>query len=501
LSQPIHRERNILLVDPDEAFSQVLQTVLGSAYCLNRVPDVEEGVAHLDDRDLDVVLLNLDLPPKGGSGQDSRELLKAAAERAVPPPVIVYSWDSRPDRALEAFQLAAADFLQQPLDIRELKFALDAAHRRTKLTRDLAAAKSLVQSPRVDGLLGNSRAMEQVNDIIHKVADVATTVLITGESGTGKGVVAQAIHSLSLRADRPFVAFSPCALPESLIEDELFGHERGAFTGANQMRRGRFEEANGGTIFLDEIGDLALPLQTKLLRVLQERSLERLGSNVGHPVDVRVVCATSRNLEKMVKEGTFREDLYFRISVVRIHMPPLRERAEDVPLLAEYFLHMFAKAHNKRARSLSTGFLNALAGHSWPGNIRELQNVIERSLVLANGNVQLGVEDLPQELRRLSVAACVPTGSFHEGVRSFKRELVRSALRMHSGNRLRAAQELRISRCYLHRLLNQLHIKEAENVEAEAETVRPARRRSVANSGLHSAAKNEEPVKIGSQVA
>src|SRR5438270_13010797 len=211
------------------------------------------------------------------------------------------------------------------------------------MTGVLAAAQQMLGSRRVDGLLGTSTAMDRVNDVIHKVAGVFTTVLITGESGTGKGLVAKAIHQLSQRANKPFVAFSVCSFPESLIDDELFGHERGAFTGASQGRRGRFEEANGGTIFIDEIGDLALPLQTKLLRVLQERTVDRLGSNVSRPVDVRVIFATNRNLEQMVEEGTFREDLYFRISVVKIPIPALRERADDVPLLADYFLRAFAK--------------------------------------------------------------------------------------------------------------------------------------------------------------
>ena len=280
-------------------------------------------------------------------------------------------------------------------------------------------------------------------------------------------MVAEAIHRLSPRADRPFVAFSPCALPESLIEDELFGHEKGAFTGAVQLRRGRFEEAKGGTIFIDEIGELALPLQAKLLRVLQGRAIERIGSNLPHSVDVRILCATSRNLEKMVQEGTFREDLYFRISVVKIHMPPLRERIDDIPLLAEFFLKGFAKNHNKAARSLAPGFLAALASHRWPGNVRELQNIIERSVVLANGTAQLGVDDLPPEVRDIAIGDQVTmgTGYFHEAVRNFKRDLVRSALRLHGGNKLRAAQELRISRCYLHRLLHQLQILEDEIAE------------------------------------
>ena len=421
---------------------------------------MQDGIAQLDGKELQVVLLNLDLGEGHSSLEHSFGLLEEAARHPAAPAVIAYSWDTRREKAVEALQHGAVDFLEQPLDVQALKVALDGAYRRATLARDLAAAQKFLASTRVEGLLGNSDAMEQVNEIVGKVAPVHTSVLITGESGTGKGVVARAIHNMSQRAAKPFVAFSACAFPESLIEDELFGHEKGAFTGAIQTRRGRFEEAKGGTIFLDEIGDLALPLQAKLLRVLQEKSLERLGSNAAQPVDVRVICATSRNLEKMVQEGTFREDLYFRISVVRIHMPPLRARSEDIPLLAEYFLRMFAKAHNKPGRNLTPGFLSSLARHDWPGNVRELQNVIERSLVLANGNMHLGVQDLPPELKGLKISEEISGGAFQDAVRSFKRELVRSALRMHSGNKLKAARELGISRCYLHRLLNQLSITE-----------------------------------------
>jgi DNA-binding NtrC family response regulator len=458
LPNPKCQASRILLVDPDEAFAQALQQVLGSSYTVRRVSDPAGAIGLLDTNHADVVLLNLDLNSGKPLLNDSFSLLQASSERVSAPPVIVYGWESR-QRAVEAFQHGAVDFLEQPLDVHALKFVLDSAYRRASLARDLALARQFLTSTRVEGLLGNSKAMEQVHDVINKVAGVQTSVLITGESGTGKGIVARAIHNLSPRANKLFVAFSACAFPESLIEDELFGHEKGAFTGASQMRRGRFEEAKGGTIFLDEIGDLALPLQAKLLRVLQERSLERLGSNVPQPIDVRIICATSRNLEKMVQEGTFREDLYFRISVVKIPMPALRQRAQDIPLLAEYFLKMFAKAHNKQARGLTPGYLSALARHHWPGNVRELQNIIERSLVLADGHEHLGVKDLPPELRDLTVSEEVVGGTFHETIRSFKRELVRSTLRMHSGNKLKAAKELGISRCYLHRLLNQLKIE------------------------------------------
>jgi len=455
-------QKRILLIDSDEAFGDVLQEVLGDGYVLSQHRSVDTAVADRVSHEFSVVLLNMDIPDHTKPNiLDS--LLRFSSERATDIPVIAYGTDKRRQQAVEAFRAGAFDFLEQPLDIQALKFALDRPWRRVGLVRELADAHRALCSGHVDGLLGHAKAMEETNSVIRKVAGVSTSVLITGESGTGKGVVAQAIHRLSPRSKKPFVAFSACSFPDSLVEDELFGHEKGAFTGAFQSRRGRFEEANGGTIFLDEIGDLSVPVQTKLLRVLQERTVERLGSNVSHPIDARVICATSRNLEQMVRQGTFREDLFFRISVVRIQMPPLRERSEDIPLLAEYFLRKFAKVHQKVARGFTPGFLSALTRHNWPGNIRELQNVVERCLVLADGHEVLGAKDLPPELWTFGAPEHdVPTDSFHEAVQGFKRELVRSALRMHSGNKQRAARELGISRCYLHRLLNQFGMNGSE---------------------------------------
>lgn len=457
-------ENRILVVDSDDAFSRVLTGVLGVGYYLQNVTSIEGAITQLENDEIDVLLVNLDQPSGKSGSKTASDLLEAAALVPMAPPVIVYGWDARRTEGLEAFRRGALDVFDQPLDVRALKFALDRAATRAGLERDLAAAQAaLFRKNNLEGLIGHSRCMQTVNEVVRKVAGVFTNVLITGESGTGKELVARAIHRLSPRADKPFAAFSPCALPDTLMEDELFGHEKGAFTGATQVRRGRFEEAKGGTIFLDEIGDLALPVQAKLLRVLQERTVERLGSNIPVPVDVRIICATSRNLEKMVREGTFREDLYFRISVVKIGLPPLRERGDDVPVLAEHFLRMFAKTHGKQLRGFTPAFLSAIASYSWPGNVRELQNVMERSLVLANGSELLGVEDLPPELRGLVIADTpVPLGSFHQAIRGFKRELVKSALRLHNGNKLKAARELRISRCYLHRLLNQLNIHDVE---------------------------------------
>ena len=458
--------KRVLLVDPDAAFGNVLEEVLGAeGYSIRQVLSPESALPELHNGLSDVVLLNVDRWTQ--ESQANRQILRAAADLPVSFPIISFGWAKHSKAALEVFQHGALDFLEQPLDVQELKFAINRACRRSEMARELAAAQRLLTSARVEGLLGNSKSMARVHDVVHKVAGVFTTVLITGESGTGKEVVANAIHHMSARATKPFVAFSVCSFPDSLIDDELFGHERGAFTGANQARRGRFEEANTGTIFIDEIGDLALPLQAKLLRVLQERTVERLGSNQPRQVDVRVICATNRNLEQMVREGTFREDLYFRISVVKVPLPPLRERAEDIPLLAEYFLRMFAKLHKKQQRNMTPGFLSALSRHPWPGNVRELQNVIERSIVLANEQERLGVDDLPPELQTLSISDELPKGSFHDAVKGFKRELVRSALAMHSGNKLKAAKELGISRCYLHRLLNQLNVLEGAASEAE----------------------------------
>ena len=465
--------RKVLLIDAEEAFGRVLQPLLGHDYLLLQESSATSAIAAFDTVTIDAILINLDIPEP----EESSRLLQAATNRELPLPVIAYSWEASRQKLLKAFKEGAFDTLSQPLDVQQLRFALDRACRRATMARELAEARRLLGTNRVEGLLGNSKPMDRVCDVIRKVAEVFTTVLITGESGTGKGLVAQAIHRMSPRAGKPFVAFSVCSFPDSLIEDELFGHEKGAFTGAGQARRGRFEEANGGTIFIDEIGDLALPLQAKLLRALQERTVERLGSNVPRPLDVRVVCATNRNLEKMVEEGSFRQDLYFRISVVKIQMPSLSERKEDIPLLAENFLRTFAKAHGKAARMLTPGFLSALSRYSWPGNVRELQNVIERSVVLANGHEYLGVADLPEELRGMTVVADDMRGSsFHEAVQGFKKELVRSALKIHSGNRLRAAVELGISRCYLHRLLNQFNLADEqvapEEIEEDEEPMR-----------------------------
>jgi DNA-binding NtrC family response regulator len=320
----------------------------------------------------------------------------------------------------------------------------------------------------MDDLLGSSGPMQELFALSQKIATCDVSVLITGETGTGKELLARAIHRTSKRAARPLVAFSCANLPETLIEDELFGHEKGAFTGALTSRRGRLEMAESGTLFLDEIGDLSMSLQPKLLRVLQERSFERLGSSATTSVNIRVISASNRNLTELVEQGRFREDLYYRINVVQMHIPPLRERHEDIPLLANHFLQVAARQFNRKANSFSALALRSLEEYRWPGNVRELENAVKRAVVMVDGETV--------ELWHLP-APILPAGegpsaarSYEESVRQFKRRLIVRTLRECGWQKAETARSLGIARGYLHRLINQLDIrqKEAEIHEQEA---------------------------------
>ncbi len=457
----------LLVIATDPALSSSLPMILGADYRCDFYPHPLAAVERLHTLPRQPVLLL-----EWGADQTSNQTrLSALTALANMPPVIVLSWDRERESALAAARLGASDFLPQPLDAQELRFALTRAFRTVALRRELSRARQAAAPTALPGMLGEGARMRQLQTTVGKMATVCSTVLITGESGTGKELAARAIHRMGPRAQRPFVAFSVCDLPESLLEAELFGYERGAFTGALQSRAGRFEEAQGGTIFLDEIGDLALPLQSKLLRVLQERTVRRLGARRETPLDVRVICATHRNLPAMVRAASFREDLFFRISVLQLDLPPLRERIEEIPVLAEAFVRDFAVTHGKSARGMSPGYLRALLTAPWPGNVRQLQNVIERSVVMCDGNC-LEVEDLPPELQPASRPLPDAGISFHSAVQSYKRELVRAALRSHRGNKLRAARSLAISRGYLHRILHQLGL-DAEFSEPFAQEKEP----------------------------
>jgi len=438
---------HILVVDDEPGVRESLRMLLKDDFDVTAVGDVDAALAALDERSIDAVLLDLVMP-----GRTGLDFLRELAERSEAPPVLVLSATRTVATAVEAMKLGAADFVTKPFEIDALRIKLGQLLERRALEQEVERLRDQVAGrSRLGPLIGASDVMRSVYRTIERVADSRPTVLITGESGTGKELVARAIHDLGPRRDQRYVVVNCAAIPENLIESELFGHERGSFTGAHERRIGKFEAANGGTIFLDEIGELGATMQAKLLRALQDRTIERIGSTQPIPVDVRVLAATNRDLEREVSAGNFRADLYYRIHVVPIALPALRERREDVKLLAESFLER-TRAENRRGpERIAPAALAALERYSWPGNVRELENAIERAVTLGSG-AAIEVEDLPDEIQLASRSE-----SLHEAVRSghldlegavarLEVELIREALARTRGNQTRAADMLGITR-------------------------------------------------------
>jgi DNA-binding NtrC family response regulator len=402
----------------------------------------------LDEQPVDLVLLDLVMPGRGGL-----DLLRELAERAdASPPVVVISATRAIPAAVEAMKLGALDFVTKPFEVEALRIKVRQILEHRALEQEVVRLRDEVSGrSRLGRLIGRSEAMRAVFRSIERVAESRANVLITGESGTGKELVAQAIHELGPRRDAPFVVVNCAAIPHTLMESELFGHERGAFTDARERRIGKFEAADGGTIFLDEIGELAAPVQAKLLRALQDRTIDRVGAPHPIPVDVRVVAATNRDLEREVAAGRFRSDLYYRIHVVPIALPSLRERREDVRLLAESFL---ARVRGEAARGparIAPDALAVLERYAWPGNVRELENAIERAVALVDGD-RIEVADLPQEIqtaeRSEGLREEVRAGriDLETAVARFESDLIREALEQTGGNQTRAAERLGITR-------------------------------------------------------
>jgi DNA-binding NtrC family response regulator len=383
------------------------------------------------------------------------------------PPVIVLCDEDDRDLTMQVIGHGAYDTHTNPPKILELRLILQRAFKMRSAEKELERYRAMARTTgRLHELLGNAAAMQELFALVQKIAPCDVNVLVAGETGTGKELLARAIHRMSGRADQPLVAFSCANLPETLIEDELFGHEKGAFTGALMSRRGRLESANQGTLFLDEIGDLSLGLQPKLLRVLQERRFERLGSNTTINVNIRLICATHRNLAEMVQQGKFREDLYYRLNVVQMYLPPLRERRDDIPLLAQHFLEMASQQFNKKVRRLSRPALHALDEYSWPGNVRELENAIQRAVVLSEGQT-VDIWHLPAGIRN-NCEVSTFTHSYEEEVRQFKRRLLLRTLRECGWRKAESARTLGVARGYLHRLINQLDIRQYEGENPES---------------------------------
>ena len=442
----------LLIVDDEKHTRDGLRRALEGAFDVYLAADAEAARNILSAESIDLVLTDLRL-----GGASGLEVLEACQKLPQQPVCLMMTAYGSVESAVDAMRRGAYDYVTKPLNIDELEMLLARAARGRKMeTENKRLRRELDEKFGLDRLVGRSAKMVEVYDVIRQVADTRATVLIEGESGTGKELVAHAIHALSSRRNRPFLAVHCAALSEQLLESELFGHEKGAFTGASERRIGRFEEADGGTIFLDEIGEIDPAIQVKLLRVLGERSFERVGGNKKINVDVRVVAATNRCLQDMVKEGTFREDLYYRVHVVRVVLPPLRERREDILLLARTFLDEFSTENKKAGIRFSAAVEDMLVQHDWPGNVRELRTAVEHGVVMCRGN-EIQLQDLPPDLR--GIGKNIATGGGNSlNLKQQERDAIIKALESTGGNRTGAARVLGISRRTLHRKLHEFAI-------------------------------------------
>ena len=430
----------ILVVDDEPAQRELVSGFLRKhGFDVVEAGGGREGVARFKHEPFDLVLTDQRMPDLSGL-----EVLEAVRSTSPETAVVIMTAYGTIETAVSAIRAGAADYLTKPLNLDELLHRVHRVRERLHLvTENRELREALTERHRVEGIIGDSGQMQEVLSLVRRVAPSDATVLIRGESGTGKELIARALHYASPRAAGPLVKVNCAALVESLLETELFGHEKGAFTGAVASRKGRFELADGGSIFLDEIGDLPPHVQVKLLRVLQEREFERVGSSRPIKVDVRLLAATHRNLEALVREGRFRDDLYYRINVVTIMLPPLRERREDLPPLIEHFLRAFAEKNGKTVRGLTREAREALLRYDYPGNIRELENLMERAVVLTRDDV-IGMEDLPLTLEA-PVSGSGEAAGLIAAVEGLERRMIREALAKADGTQTRAAELLGIS--------------------------------------------------------
>ena len=471
-------KQTVLVVDDHDSVRKQLYWALEENYRVLEAASRNEAMSLLDSEQVDVVLSDLRLPPSESDISEGLAILEAVRKLNPLLPVIVITGDEDRETALQVVQHGAYDLFHKPFNVEEVEIIVRRAANHYKLEKDNLNLRTELRRTGgwQEGIVGSSPVLVRVIDQARAVAETSATVLITGESGTGKEMLARFIHNISSLARAPFIACNIAALPESLVESELFGHEKGAFTGAATRRQGRFELADTGTLFLDEIGELSPAMQVKLLRVLQERQFERLGGKQILTVDIRVIAATNRNLEEMVENGQFRADLYYRLNIVNLELPPLRERPDDIPILASHFASKASAKHGKPAPTFAPTFLNRLTAYRWPGNIRELENVIERAVVIGSAPVldddllpdkvlsqANAVHNTPQQSAvpqlELDNGMLPPGLSFETAITNFKRQLVRQALRECNGSRSEAAHRLKISRQYLHRLINELNVE------------------------------------------
>jgi DNA-binding NtrC family response regulator len=452
----------IWVVDDDPAIRELLSFIAGEAgYEVDTFASGAEILASSGAAP-DAILLDLMMPEVDGV-----EVLKEINRRHPKLPVIMVTADHDVQRAVEVTKLGAYDYLTKPIDQERLLTTLSNALSHGDLEREVARLKEeLSDRYHLRSIVGSSAAMRKVYEQIEKVLESEITVFIAGESGTGKELVSKAIHYASLRSDGPFIDVNCAAIPEGLQESELFGHEKGAFTGAVATHPGKFERASGGTIFLDEVGEMSPSAQARLLRVLQERVLQRVGGTETIELDVRVISASNRDLAKMVEDGSFRQDLYYRLVVFPITLPPLRDRREDIPLLVEHFLEKYARDAGKRVTGVESQAMDAMAGHGWPGNVRELENVIHRTLLVSSG-LELTLEDLPPGIggdeavpRDAQPTTAPGGGSGTLNLEELEREAIIRALESNKGNLSDVARQLGIGRSTLYRKLEQYGLRE-----------------------------------------
>ncbi|HSE64740.1 MAG TPA: sigma-54 dependent transcriptional regulator [Thermoanaerobaculia bacterium] len=450
------KKRRILVIDDEKAIRETLSEVLtDEGYAVTAVESGEEGLRRLLDEAYDLVFLDVWLRDR-----DGLSLLEAADGRLRDVPVVMISGHANVETAVRAVRLGAYDFLEKPLSLERVVLTAQKAIERRDLLAEVKSFRGRRESETV--MLGESPPMRQLKEEIARVAPTDARVLITGENGTGKELVARQIHRLSQRAELPLVEVNCAAIPEDLIESELFGHVKGSFTGAAEDRRGKFEEADGATLFLDEVGDMSAKTQAKVLRALQEGRFTRVGGSRPIASDARVLAATNKNLLEEIRRGSFREDLYFRLAVVPIPVPPLRDRPEDIPLLAAHFLREASARFGRKPKSLSSAAIEALQAYRWPGNVRELKNLIERLMILSPAD-EIRREDLPAEMRD-GVAEAIPPGApLREARDDFERRYILAALKRHRGNVSRAAEALDLERSNLYRKLR------AYGIEVERE--------------------------------
>lgn len=442
---------HILVVDDEKNYLLLLDALLSDeGYEVTTIQDPETAVTYVKESEVDVVITDFKMP--GMSGQ---ELLEKVREIDPHIPVIIMTAYGSVDGAVEAMKCGAFDYINKPFSNDDLLLSVSKAVKISEAYRkNRLLMESLKESHSVKKIVGNSKAIKDVLLLVQKVAPTSATVLISGESGTGKELVARAIHFLSPRKNEPFIPINCTALNPGVLESELFGHEKGSFTGAIAQKRGKFELAHKGTIFLDEIGDFPLELQPKLLRVIQEHAFERVGGVKTIKSDFRVIAATNKDLKKEVEEGRFREDLYYRLNVVNINLPPLRERPEDIPLLAMHFLKKYSEQNNRNIKGFSPEAIKVLSAYHWPGNVRQLENIIESTVVLAQSEV-IDVDDLPQEIKDESVqfksaVDMLPDNiNLSEALEKIEAALIRRALVKNNFVQVKAAKMLGISKSLL----------------------------------------------------